>query len=48
MERRKGKRKGRAEEELTLSFWWRKMLSCWSALLMMRSGVRRGRGGKGS
>jgi hypothetical protein len=43
-----GKRKGRVEEEHTLSFWWRKMLACLSALFMMRSGVRRGGGGKGS
>jgi hypothetical protein len=40
----KGKRKGRAEGELTLSFWWRKMLACWFALLMMHNGVWRGGG----
>jgi hypothetical protein len=37
-----GKRKGRAKEESTLSFWWWKMLAYWSALLMIRSGVRWG------
>jgi hypothetical protein len=36
---------GRAEEEPTLSIW-RKMFARWSALLMMRSSVRRGGGGK--
>jgi hypothetical protein len=43
-----GKRKGRAEEEPTSIFWWGKMVACWSALLMMPSGVRQGGGGKGS
>jgi hypothetical protein len=42
----RGKSKGRVEEEPTLSVGWRKMLACWSALLMMHTDVWRGGGGK--